>query len=306
VLFFLSGSKGAAHCCRFVFVVFLFVVIIAVFNMVLAANYSAFGAVSPDSFATLLLYMSGSQHDPLAVHGLSYFLNRISEHFWIFARQYWFIFIPVGCLGAVRLYIEERVTGLFLGSVFVIYMGYFTLFGSADYFLMVAPAYFVFSIWVALGLVYLATLTENRLIDKALVLLLMCAALLSLGSQFSGRYREARAAYAERYVLEAFSIIPEGSVVIAGWNEFTALNYMQSVENLRPDLKLIVPALDAREYEFGEVADYLSFVAAEICDSPVVTNKLTEELLDGFDYASLESDSEWYEVKSKISCADAG
>jgi hypothetical protein len=132
--------------------------------------------------------------------------------------------------------------------------------------------------------------------------MLLAATLLSFYSQFGDRYKEARTGFPEQYVLQAFATIPLDSVVIARWNEFTTLNYMQVVKQMRPDLKIILPAIDKRGYEFGEIDDYLSYVDGAICDSPVVTNKLTDELIDQYDYFPIGEEVWWYQLHPKSPC----
>jgi hypothetical protein len=302
ILFLFSANNAKIHCVKFLISTFIFILIIGMSNILLAMNVKAYGAISPDSLSSLYLYMSGSQHDPLANRGWEFFTGRISDHFWMFSRYYWFVFVPVGLLGAVMLFMRQRVSGLFLALIFSIYMGYFTLFGAGDYFQMVAPAYFIFSIWVIVGIESLNKYAEVWWVEKILLGLLLAAALMSFYGQFGSRYKEVRTGFPERYVLEAFATIPADSIVIARWNEFTALNYMQAVKEMRPDIKIILPALDKRNYAFGEIDDYLSFVDAAICNSPVVTNKLTDELIDQYHYFPIGEEVWWYQLSPKSPC----
>jgi hypothetical protein len=302
LLFLYGGNNSWADCIKFLAATFIFILSIGACNYLLAMNEPAYGSVSPDSLSNLYLYMTGSQHEPLANRGWGFFSGRLSDHFWMFSRYYWFVFVPVGLIGAMRLFLGQRVTGLFLILIFSIYMGYFTLFGAGDYFQMVGPAYFVFSIWVVIGIQYLGRCVEGRWLERMLLGLLMAAVVLSFSGQIRSRYTQARAGFAEHYVTQAFAIIPAGSIVIARWNEFTALNYMQVVGQLRPDLKVIVPANDKRDYDFGEVDGYLTYVEDGICNTPVVTNKLTDELIDQYEYLPIGEDNWWYQLRPKGQC----
>jgi hypothetical protein len=308
LIFLMDKNYSKCEGIKFLIVIGSFVVLIAASNVLLAMSRVPFGEVSPESLATVFLYMSGSQHDPLMIRGADFYLGRISEHFLIFAKHYWFVLIPIGLIGAAQAYIKEQISGLFLVMVYLIYMGYFTLFGSGDYFLMVGPAYFIFSIWLMLGLTSLNKLIPGRWLEGAIIAVLLSITTLNLSVQLKGRYMEARSSYVEQYVLNAFEIIPAGSIVIARWNEFTALNYMQEVEGIRGDLKIMVPAREKRIYEYGEVKDYLAYVDTKICISPVVTNKVTAGIEEQYHLISLGDmentgdKPEWFQLEPKTPC----
>jgi hypothetical protein len=306
LLIFLQSERDSwLNFLKFILTTIVFIVIISVCNILLAINTPPFGAVSPDSFVSLFLYMSGSQHDPLMLRDANFYWTRISEHFLIFNKNYWFVLVPVGLVGAVRAYLRDRVSGSFLVLVYLIYMGYFTLFGSGDYFLMVGPAYFVFSIWVMLGLVYLSKFIPGRFSLAIVPLMLLVLVASSFAMQFGGRYRAADSDHVEKYVRDAFSVIPESSIVIARWSEFTALNYMQVVEGMRPDLKIVVPARELRLYEHGGVEDYLAYVSNAICHFPVVTNKITADMEEQYHLILIANNSEWHQLESKMPCLTA-
>jgi hypothetical protein len=181
-------------------------------------------------------------------------------------------------------------------------MGYFTLFGSGDYFLMVGPAYFIFSIWVFLGLVYLYKLMPRYWSEAGIILMLLVVTVLNLSVQLKGRYEEARSSYVEQYVRNTFAIVPAGSIVIARWNEFTALKYMQEVEGMRGDLRMMVPAREKRHYKYGEVQDYLVYVRDAICKSPVVTNKVSTEIEEQYRLIPLDEQTGWFQLEPKTAC----
>ncbi|MCP4274990.1 MAG: DUF2723 domain-containing protein [Gammaproteobacteria bacterium] len=305
LIFFMGKNHSKSDAAKFILVISLFVFLIAISNVLLAMNRVPFGEVSPDSLATVFLYMLGSQHDPLMIRGVDFYWGRISEHFLIFTRHYWFVLIPFGLIGAVQVCIKEQAGGLFLVMVYLIYMGYFTLFGSGDYFLMVGPAYFIFSVWVIVGLTNLNKLIPGRWMEGAITLVLLSVTTLNLYVQLKGRYIDAQSSSAEQYALEAFEIIPANSIVIARWSEFTALNYMQEVEGMRSDLRIMVPAREKRLYEYGEVMDYMAYVKAEICISPVVTNKVTEDIEEQYYLNSLGDigdEPEWFQLGPKSPC----
>jgi hypothetical protein len=306
ILLFFSNNNGRIHCIKFFITTIIFVVLTAICNIFLTMNHVPFGSVLPDSLSTLFLYMSGSQHDPLVLRDAEFLWGRITDHFSMFSQNYWYVFVPLGIIGAGRTYLHDRAIGLFLMLIFFIYMGYFTLFGAGDYFTMVAPAYFVFSFWAVLGLVFVGKFILDERFQWLPLLSLVVITVLSFSMQFRDRYREAHSAYAERYVLNAFAVIPDGSIVVARWNEFTALSYMQIVKDKRADLRMLVPARETRLYEYGAVQDYLEYIGEVICESPVVTNKLTDEIEKRYRYALISDEWSWYRLHSKTPCSKSG
>ena len=253
--------------------------VIAIANALLASNVPPFGEHVPLTIKGLLGYMSGAEHDPLSNRGLEHYVARMAEHARIFMRNFMFVGSVLVALGAWQFWRSDRRFGSFLGLLFVVYFGYFTIFGSGDYFLMVAPAYLIGCIWLAKGTVALGQWWpgQGRWQKLLPVLPAFLAAVLFL-TQFDMRRQDARSTFAQDYVNEAFTILPQDSVVIARWNEFTLLRYHQYRWRLREDLHFILPARSMRHYHHGYVEDYLGFVAERVCSYPVVSNRITAEL----------------------------
>ncbi|MDP6437727.1 MAG: DUF2723 domain-containing protein [Gammaproteobacteria bacterium] len=275
---------------------FVAVCLIAGANVALAMNVPSFGQTNPDSITGLFLYMSGAEHDPLDVTGAGFYLDRITQHALIFSRHYLFVLIPAGLAGGYILARRDRVNGMFMALVFVLYMGYFTLFGAGDYYIMVSPAYLVFSLWVALAVDTLIRQNSKEFGKYAGLAVLPLAAILVVISQFPDRYAEARSSEVREFAEESLKMFPADSVVVAKWGEFTVLNYYQQVNGRRPDIRIILPVRNSRQYPHGVVEDYLSFVAARVCEQPVVTNKVSEGLDDIFEIQRLAPTSDWYRV----------
>jgi hypothetical protein len=270
-------------------------------NVFLAANVAPFGQATPDSLAGILFYMSGAEHDPLEVSGASFYLSRIYEHLTIFSRHYFFVLIPVGLGGACFLARRDWAYAGFLALIFCLYMGYFTLFGAGDYFTMVVPAYFVFSVWVGVAVTWLIKRYPAGAMKYLAYTILPGAILLSLASQFPGRYADARSGRADSFAEQTFAVLPDNSVVIAGWREFTVLAYYQQIYARRPDLTLILPARTKRHYSHADIEDYRVYIDSAICDRPIVTNKLPADLLSDYDVVSIDESSNWHRVEMRPS-----
>lgn len=298
---FASRAEALRNSCVFLGILLIGVCLIAVANIALAANVPSFGRYNPDSIAGLFLYMSGAEHDPLGVTGAAFYLDRIVNHALIFSRHYLFVLIPAGLAGAWILSQRNRVAGIFLVLVFLLYMGYFTLFGAGDYYVMVSPAYLVFSIWVATAvdaLVRNNIKTFARLAGQAVLPL---TAILFLVSQLPVRYADARSDEVGRFAEESFNLFPADSIVLARWSDFTVLNYYQHVNGIRPDVRIILPVRNSRQYPHGMVSDYLPFVAGAVCEQSVVTNKLTEDLNEAYRFEPLSAESNWYRIIYDVS-----
>jgi hypothetical protein len=241
--------------------------------------------------------MSGAEHDPLEVSGIGFYFSRIYDHISIFSRHYFYVLIPVGVAGAFLMARREWVYAGFLALIFCLYMGYFTLFGAGDYFTMVMPAYLVFSLWVAVALAWLVERCSPGWKKMAVSAILPAAILLSLSFQFPGRFADAGSARVATFAEQAFALLPDDSVVIAGWREFTVLMYYQQIHARRPDLTIILPARSPRHYPHGDIADYRPYVDVAICRRPVVTNRLPPDLLTDYDVVALQGQGSWHRVE---------
>jgi len=277
--------------------------LIGIANLVLAKNLAPSGDVFPDSLSSMLLYMSGSQHEPLEIESLSFLGSRIIEHTLIIAKSVLYIGVPLALAGIYYFDKIDRVYGYFLFGVFAIYTGYYTIFGPGDYFMMIIPAYFVMGFWIACGIVWLgdrfAYLRSGRP-DLLLPVILILGLLLT---QFQGRRYMALDMGPERLAEAAFVKLPKKAVAIAGWKEFAVLNYFQTTRQRRMDIRFVVPARTQRIYTHGLVDDYLNLVDMTICDSPVFSLKQTPELLAAYRLIESEEIAPWYKLEPPEYCA---
>ena len=132
-------------------------------------------------------------------------------------------------------------------------------------------------------------------------ILIIAVVLTSLFFQGGQRWQSARAGTVEDYIEATSVALPPNSLAIAAWREFTVLTYYQQLHEFRPDVDFIVGARTARNYSHGRVEDYMELVAEEICDRPVVTNKLRNELGKLYEQSPLADDQYWYRLKPRDS-----
>jgi len=280
----------------------LAVLLIAAGNYMLAKHAFPFGAVFPDTSQNMWLYMSGAQHDPLEVRAAAFYTERVVEHAEIFARSVGYLSLPLALCGVLAMDGVNRRFGLLVMGVFLIYMGYYTLFGSGDYYLMVVPAYFVLALWAGLGTAWLIRLTRRNAARVAAYGLLLVVTAGLLFYQLDGRRAMAQDRSAEEFVANSFDLLPKGALAVAGWRELTPLVYRQEVEQKRVDLRFILPARTQRHYMHGTVADYLPLVESSVCQVPVYTMKQTPELVEQYLLSPVPDSDEWFRVEPLAGC----
>lgn len=273
----------------------LCIVIVAFGNVWLAQRVAPFSQYQPDSFDGLLRYMLGVEHGSLDSNA-SYYLHRMREHTGIFLRNFYFVGLLLSALGLIRLFRLSRTGAGFLAGVLLVYFGYFTLQGSGDYFLMVAPVYLVCTLWLALGA---EELSARWLRGRAAALLPVLLLVVLVADQWEERRAAAYSYDIERDVAESFAMLPPEALVVARWSDFTALRYAQVVEGMRPDIDLILPAETRRQYAHGVVEHHAELVAASICTRPVVTNRVTEQMSVTYDVLELQGPQSWAQLLSK-------
>jgi hypothetical protein len=295
-LIYRASEKKARDLTIFVAVTGLTIILIGTANYFLALNAPPVAGEVPDSVLNMLLYMSGSQYAPLQIRDLNFVLMRFLQHLEIFTRSLLFIGLPVGIAGAVVLTRMHKVFGHFMAMIFSIYMIYYTVFGPGDYFLMVLPAYLVFSVWIAFGALWLLSYSSNRPLQWASYLFPALLVVGLLVYQFDGRRLMAKSLEAENFAEATFTLLPSGAVAITGFNEFATLNYYQAVLGKRPDVRIILPARSKRRYRFGEVSDYIDWLGSTICSAPVYTTKELPDLGDQYERQADNADSGWMKI----------
>ncbi|MGI9290251.1 MAG: protein O-mannosyl-transferase family, partial [Gammaproteobacteria bacterium] len=279
-LIYKSSEKNAAApflaLIRFGLFGLAMVVLIASVNFLLAGQMLPFGAVRPQSIAELLTYMSGAQYEPLQARSGGAW--RLVEHASIFGKSLLYLPVIFAFAGWIALLRAQATYAWFTAFIFAIYIGYYTVFGSGDYYLMVNPAYFVCMLWAGYGAHWVSQKlpVRNRLLPVYALLLLLVVA--QLYTQLEGRRMMAADKSAERFTAETFEFLPQDAVAIVGWRELTPLVYQQTVHGKRPDIRFVLPAMTRRYYAHGSLDDYASFVDRVACDYPVFTMKPAAEL----------------------------
>lgn len=304
-LFVWAGSRSLPRALVFGALMLLAIALVAAANWLLAANVPPFGRYVPDSLANLWLYMSGAEYDSSTIAELTPG-ERLREHAMLFSGHYLHAGLMFAAVGCWRQWRDAPAFALLCTLTLLPYWGYFTFLGSGDYFVMVAPAYFVVSLWVVLGAAWLWTLLPRWLpawtATAVPFVLLAVAVLTQSGSRRADAVSQEFAAYLD----EALRYLPQDAIVVARWNEFTALSYRQTVEGARPDLQLLLPARTRRHYPHGTVDDYLPYIEELACERPVVTNRVTGDMEAAFRLERLTATPRWRQLRREAAaCAGA-
>jgi hypothetical protein len=272
---------------------------IAAANLWLSLRVPPFGPDIPESLTGLYRYMSGAMHEPLAARDLAFYSGRIVEHLLIFSQNFLWVGIPLGLVGLVGYTRAEPAFGGYLLLLFGIQMTYFTCFGSGDYYSMVMLSYAVFSFWIVCG----AKILANRQPNGTLMAAGLLAAILivQLWQQLPGRWRAANYSPAQEFVDNSFAVLPENALLVAGFQQFAALQYGQIVQGGRPDVEIILPAGTLRHYGRTKVQNYLDHIAANLCERPVFTHKLTDELQANYTLLAVAETEGWFKLESRES-----
>ncbi|NND54174.1 MAG: DUF2723 domain-containing protein [Gammaproteobacteria bacterium] len=282
------------------------IALVAAANVWLALRLPPLSEHLPLSAGGLWLYMTGAEHQARVASGGAFYMSRVAEHLAIVAGNFVFVGLPFIALGWWRMWRATRRFATALTGTVVIWFGYFTLFGSGDYFVMIGPVYLLCAVWLALGVADIAERWSGAIplslqgVAPAAALAVFAAAALLL--QWQERRNFAQSAAVQTYVDDALAAWPDNAVVIARWNEFTALRYAQVVDQARGDVSLLLPARTARHYEHGIVSDYFDYVSAVMCERPVVTNKLTAEIEAGFAVTDVPGTRSWLQLQPPARC----
>jgi hypothetical protein len=106
----------------------------------------------PDSPGTFLLYLTGAQYGTVSLQRPGFYLDRFVRHAQIFGHSYLWSGIAFGLVGLWSQWKAQRPVAIALLLAFIGNMVYFTTYAATDYYTMVMPSYFIFSLWVASGI----------------------------------------------------------------------------------------------------------------------------------------------------------
>jgi hypothetical protein len=89
--------------------------------------------------------------------------------------------------------------------------------------------------------------------------------------------------------------------LVAGFQQFAALQYGQIVQGGRADVEIILPAGTLRHYGRTMVQNYLAHIATNLCERPVFTHKVTDELQANYTLLAVAETEGWFKLESRES-----
>lgn len=182
---------------------------------------------------------------------------------WLFA-SFLGVGIALGVFGMVRSWSSDRRLLIFLGIVFVAHTLFFASYGAVDKDRMVLAVYLVWGIWLSQGLEYLMSLIENHKSPPLTVLrntafsrglgvlgwgsLVFVLPITALVVNFSYADVSDDTQIRDRYT-NVLNEIDSNALVLGWWAQTAPMNYLQQVDGLRPDIKIIDRFLISPENE---------------------------------------------------------
>lgn len=257
----------------------------------------------PDSIQGALRYFSGAQYGTAELRGMGFYGSRLAEHGRLFAENFLYIGILPGLLGLVRHWRTRRDECITLLLIFLINMGYFTVYKASDYHTMVTPSYFVFAYWIVLGVHWLSEWKPApvmRFVSAATVLL--AAGL--VWANLPDRLQRAKGTPVTDFALASMAKFPTNALVIAGWEKLPTLLYFQTTRGLRPDVTIIEREDSPLRYAHGTIDGYSKYIDKVIATRPVVIDRI-EEPIEG-KYAVRPLNENWSQLTPKPGPASHG
>ena len=226
----------------------------------------------PDSPARFLSFLAGGQYGALRVHSPRFYLGRCVDHGLLFAGGFAWLGMALGLVGLARQWQRERGLALGLLGAFALNIGYFTGYTASDYYTMVTPSYFIFSLWLAYGIQELAG-QAGRLRVRPLAVVAPLAVVGALvATQAGARVARSQSRQVTDFCLSSFATFPANATVIARWGRYAPLVYFQRTQGLRPDVTLVERSDSPRAYPWGVVSDWRAHACAAAARGPVVSD----------------------------------
>jgi hypothetical protein len=243
----------------------------------MAGMYDATGtfhAVNLQSLDGILWLLRGVQFQNLFFrHGWIPPLEQFAQTFMLFWNNFLGFGFILGLVGLVRLFQCNRGVFWVWCAAFVPFTYFYTAYGAPDRYTMLGPAYVLWAIALAYGLQWALAQVQP------LLKMLVCAALPCLLLMINFPLVDSSQDISIRkYATELMNDLPPQAAVVGVWWEIAPLEYLQTVEGIRPDVTLF------NEFLFTK-ADKNRFLAYEIARSqrPFV---VLSDAVTGFDLSS--------------------
>lgn len=283
--------KGLAQALTFSLIVAILAALVMSFSYFRSRTLPPIGTeYIPGSFDDSLRYFTGRQYGTTQAQSSSFYLSRPIDHTWIFAKNFLVVGIAFGLIGGVSLWRSKRDAALFFILILTINLGFFTFYRADDYYNMVTPAYFVFSLLIAYGFDVVWINHERFRVVVVTILVLMCG--LIFLTQLKAQVKRSNRYPVTEFSRSTFNIVPANAVVISGWTKFPPLLFFQKTEDLRLDCTLIERSNHRRYYEHGQVDSYKDYIDTKVSSRPIVLDQVDSELSLRYKVTTL--DENWF------------
>jgi hypothetical protein len=227
----------------FVFGSIISVIWLAFLSYTILRSYAPVAVGGPlDSVGKTLVYVSGSELRPGFPADIHFYTDRLQAHTSLFAKNFLYLAVPIGLLGALTLFKSGRNAAIFLVAAFLINFLFFSFYAVSDYFTMPTPSYYIFSIWVGCGLAFLSRIrpVNEKTLEFAGLIFCIALVMVQVRGQLSARVDRSNTYPVTELVLSALKEFPEDAIVISRWERYAPLLYFQQVYKVREDVTLVV------------------------------------------------------------------
>lgn len=268
---------------KFFTIILAFAIPMLLFSIVRSFSHPPLGTqYLPTSFSGAIKYFSGYQYGTTSIQEIAFYGTRTIQHAQLILKNLLYIGLVLAAWG---LYIQVRKgydTALFMLLMFAANLIYFTYYPFRDYTVMVAPAYYILTIWIAYSVEYLYRKAKESEYAFYRMSVIVCTAVFifyPLQSQYGERAAHKERDRAERFTIEAFDSFPEDAAVLGNWSVITTLLYYQKTQAQRSDLLIMECISKPRTYDHGVVDNCLGYIERTLGSRPVVIENRYKDLL---------------------------
>lgn len=233
------------------FILFLIGVSNYLYLMIRASQEPFFNWGNPTNLERLFWHVSGKQYRVWIFSSFESARKQFEYYISNFNNEFNIIFIIIGILGAYHLFRFDKKLFTFFIILFFTCIGYSINYDIHDidsYFLL---SYFVFAIWVGVGLIYMLNKFRNKKLILSLISMLTLIPLILNYKQCD----ESKNFLVVDYMKNVFNSVADSSIIISyQWDYFiSASYYYQEVENYRKDVIVIDKELLRRSWYFKQI-----------------------------------------------------
>jgi hypothetical protein len=177
---------------------------------------------------------------------------EVGRILWWILSNYLGIGFVLGILGWVRNYSVDRTRWIVLTLIFAINLLFFATYGATDKHTMIPHVHLIWAVWIAEGLLVLfvsfkryfsswrlgtGSAVQGRIVRNAPMVLLLLP-LVSLTVNYSYADVSSYTWVRDQYE-DVLNNVEQGSLILAWWNQAAPMAYLQSVEGIRTDVKVV-------------------------------------------------------------------